>query len=275
MRFLKNRILWLGIYTICITVLFLYFLFPSQLVLQKLEAAVNSAGYLLEAESLRPSLPLGIKLKEVALHPVQVPSDLLFEGDFVDLQFNPLSIFRKNKTIRFRSSAYGGSLAGRADFLSFEQMNPPAGGEIYLQDIDLARCPPAVFPLIRGMTGRVKGSAFYVLDNPANRISTGKMLLFLIRGSYVLPEPFLGVNRIEYDRGEVKAKWQNGIVTLEKFEIFGSRMKCSLQGDIQLAPRLEESRLNLKGMLEMSGNNQVKMNVTVGGTIASPSFRYI
>ena len=275
MRFLKNRILWLAIYAICITVLFLYFLFPSQLVQQKLESAVSSAGYLLEADSLRPSLPLGIKLKEVALHPVQAPSDLLFQGEFVDLQFNPLSIFRKNKTIRFRSSAYGGSLAGRADFLSFEQMNPPAGGEIYLQDIDLARFPPAVFPLIRGMTGRVKGSAFYVLDNPANRISTGKMLLFLSHGSYALPEPFLGVSRIEYDRGEVKAKWQKGIVTLEKFEIFGSRMKCSLQGDIQLAPRFEESRLNLKGMLEMSGNNQVKLNITVGGTIASPSFRYI
>ena len=275
MRFLKNRILLLAIYTVCTTVLFLYFLFPSQLVQQKLESTVNSAGYLLETGSLRPSLPLGIKLKEVTLHPVQAPSDLLFQGEFVDLQFNPLSIFRKNKTIRFRSRAYGGSLEGRADFLSFEQVNPPAAGEIYLQDIDLARCPPAVFPLIRGMTGRVKGSAFYVLDNPANRISTGKMLLFLTHGSYALPEPFLGVSRIEYDRGEVKAKWQKGIVTLEKFEIFGSRMKCSLQGDIQLAPRFEESRLNLKGMLEMSGNNQVKLNITVGGTIASPSFRYI
>ena len=275
MRFLKNRILWLTIYTVCITVLFLYFLFPSQLVQQKLESAVNSAGYLLETGSLRPSLPLGIKLKEVTLHPVQAPSVLLFQGESVDLQLNPLSIFRKNKTIGFQSKAYGGSLKGRAVFPSFEQVNTPAGGEIYVQDIDLAKCNPSVFPLIRGMTGRVEGSAFYVLDNPANRISTGKMLLFLTRGSYALPEPFLGVSRIEYDRGEVSAKWQNGIVTLQKFEISGSRIKCSLQGEIQLVPRLEESRLNLKGVLEMSGNNQVKMNVTVGGTIASPSFRYI
>ncbi len=46
MRFLKNRILLLAIYTVCVTVLFLYFLFPSQLVQQKLESTVNSAGYL-------------------------------------------------------------------------------------------------------------------------------------------------------------------------------------------------------------------------------------
>ncbi|MDD4356438.1 MAG: type II secretion system protein GspN [Smithellaceae bacterium] len=275
MRFVKNRILWITVYATGITVLFLHLLFPSQLVLQRLEAAVNSAGYLLEAGSLRPSLPLGIKLKDVTVHFAQVPSDILFRGESVDLQFNPFSIFRKNKTIRFQSNAYGGSFEGRADVLSFEQINPPAGGEIYFQDIDLSRCSPAVIPLIRGITGRARGSAFYVLDNPATRISTGKMILFLVEGSYALPEPFLGISRIEYDRGEVNAKWQNGSVTLEKFEIFGSRMKCSLQGDIQLAPRLEESRLNLKGVLEISGSNHVKMNVTVGGTLASPSVRYI
>ena len=275
MRFLKNRILWLTIYAIGITGMFLYLLFPSQLVLQRLEATVNSAGYLLEAGSLRPSVPLGIKLKDLTVHSAQAPSDTLFRGEFMDLQFNPFSIFRKNKTVYFNSRAYGGSLDGRVDFLSIDQANTPAGGRIHFQYIDIARCSPAVFPLIRGMTGRAKGSASYVLDNPANRISTGKMLLFLTGGSYPLPEPFLGVSRIEYDQGEVSAKWQNGSVTLEKFEFFGSRMKCSLQGDIQLAPRLEESRLNLKGVLEMSGNNNVKMNVTVGGTLASPSFRYI
>jgi type II secretion system protein N len=193
----------------------------------------------------------------------------------MDLQFNPFSVFRKNKTVYFNSRAYGGSFDGSADFLSFDAINQPAGGSIHFQDIDVARCNPAVFPLIRGLTGHAKGSATYVLENPANRISTGKMLLFLTGGSYALPEPFLGVSRFEYDRGEVSAKWQSGSVTLEKFEILGSRMKCSLQGDIQLAPRLEESRLNLKGVLEMSGNNNVKMNVTVGGTLASPSFRYI
>jgi type II secretion system protein N len=275
MRFLKNRIVWLTIYAIGITGVFLYLLFPSQLVLQRLEAAVNSAGYLLKAGSLRPSLPLGIKLKDLTVHPVQASSDTLFQGEFMDLQFNPFSIFRKSKTVYFNSRAYGGSFDGRADFLSFDQTNPPAGAKIHFQDVDIARCNPAVFPLIRGMTGRAEGSMSYVLDNPANRISTGKMLLFLTGGSYALPEPFLGISRFEYDRGEVSAKWQKGSVTLEKFEIFGSRMKCSFQGDIQLAPRLEESRLNLKGVLEMSGNNPVKMNVTVGGTLASPSFRYI
>lgn len=275
MRFLKNRILWLTIYAIGITGVFLYLLFPSQLVHQKLKVATNSAGLHLEAGSLRPSLPLGIKLKDLTVHSVQSSSDTLFQGEFMDLQFNPFSVFRKYKTIYFNSTAYGGSLDGRADFLSFDHVNPPAGGKIHFQDIDIARCSPAVFPLIRGMTGRAKGSASYVLDNPANRISTGKMLLFLTRGSYPLPEPFLGLSRIEYDRGEVGAKWQNGSVTVEKFEFFGSRMKCSLQGNIQLAPRLEESRLNLKGVLEISGNNHVKMNVTVSGTLASPSFRYI
>ncbi len=45
MRFLKNKVLWLTIYAIVITGVFLYLLFPSSLVLQQLEASAGSAGY--------------------------------------------------------------------------------------------------------------------------------------------------------------------------------------------------------------------------------------
>jgi len=52
-------------------------------------------------------------------------------------------------------------------------------------------------------------------------------------------------------------------------------MNCFLNGEIQLADRMEESRLNLKGVLEIAGRSKVKINITIGGTLASPAFRYI
>jgi len=68
---------------------------------------------------------------------------------------------------------------------------------------------------------------------------------------------------------------KNGSVTLEKLEIYGAQVNFFLNGDILLAPRVEESRLNLKGVLEIAGKNKTRMNVTVGGTLAQPSFRYM
>lgn len=275
MRFLKNKILWLAIYAIGITGVFLYVLFPSELVLQKLEVSAGSAGFVLKAGALHPSLPLGIKLKDLTLRPAKTPVDIFFQGELLDLQVSPVSIFRKHKTIHFRGKAYSGKFDGSAGFLSFTRTNMPAEGKINFQHIDLARYSPSGFPLFKGMTGLARGSAFYVTDDATSQKPVGKLSLYLSRGAYPLPEPFLGVSRIEFDRGEIQAQLKNGSVTLEKFEIYGAQMNCFLNGDISLADRVDESRLNLKGVLEIAGKNKIKMNITVGGTLARPLIRYI
>jgi len=275
MRFLKSKILWLTVYAVMITGVFLYLLFPSPLVLGQLEAFAGRAGFVLKAGALHPSLPLGIKLQDLTVRLSQTPADVFFQGELLDLQVSPIGIFRKNKTVYFRGNAYGGSVDGSAGFLSFAQTGWPTEGQINFRNIDLARYSPAGFPLFKGMTGQARGSAFYVMNDAASQSPVGKLSLYLGRGVYPLPEPFLGVNRIAFDRGEIQAQLKNSNVTLTKFEIYGAQMNCFLSGDISLADRVEESRLNLKGVMEIAGKNKIKMNVTVGGTLASPLFRYI
>jgi type II secretion system protein N len=275
MRFLRSKALWLAIYAVMITGVFLYFLFPSDLVLQQLEVSTASSGFVLNARSLHPSLPLGIKLKDLTLHSSQPPADVLFQGEKLDLQFNLLSLFQKYRYINLSGKAYGGNFDGRVGFRSFTQTNLPAEAKINFQDIDLARYSPTGFPLFKGVTGHARGSAFYVANDAAIQDPVGKLSLYLNRGAYPLPEPFLGMSRIEFDRGEIQAQLKNGSVTVTKLEIYGTQMNCFLNGDITLSDRVDESRLNLKGVMEIAGKNKVKMNVTVGGTLASPSFRYI
>ena len=275
MRFLKNKVLWLTIYTIIITGVFLYLLFPSSLVLQQMETAAVSVGRVLEAGSLNPSLPLGMKLKDVTVSSAQTPSAALFQGQLLDLQFNPVCIFQKRKTVYFKGMAYDGSFDGRASFVLSEQKYAPAEWKINFQNINLAQYNLTGFPLFKGITGPARGSAFYVKEDETSRSPVGKLSLYLGRGTYPLSEPFLGVSRIEFDRGEMQAQLKNGSVTLNKLDFYGARMNCLLNGEIQLANRMDESRLNLKGVLEIAGKSKIKINITVGGTLASPSFRYI
>ena len=275
MRFLKNKIIWLTIYAIGVTFVFLYLLFPSVLVKEQLEATASAAGFVLRAESLHPSLPLGVKLQDLTLRLSSKPADVIFRGELLDLQVNPVSLFRKHKTIHFRGKAYRGIFDGRAGFLSPAQTNLPVEGKINFQDIDLARYSLTGFPLFKGMTGLLRGSVFYIIDEATGQKSAGTLSIYLSRGAYPLTEAFLGMNRIEFDRGEIQAQLKNGSVVLTKFEFYGTRMNCLLNGSISLSDRLDESRLNLTGVLEIVGKNKARMNIMVGGTLASPSVRYI
>jgi hypothetical protein len=100
-------------------------------------------------------------------------------------------------------------------------------------------------------------------------------MLFFKKGSYLLAEPFLGVAKIDFDRGEIQAQLKNGILILEKIETFGPQINCSLKGEITPAADFKNSQLNLNGTIEILGKDKVKMKVTIGGTLANPAMRYI
>jgi hypothetical protein len=62
---------------------------------------------------------------------------------------------------------------------------------------------------------------------------------------------------------------------MEKLEIFGSQINYFLKGEITIADDFKLSQLNLNGVIEILGPNKAKMNVTIGGTLTNPIFRYI
>ena len=112
MSILKKKALWFTLYGIFITVVFLYLLFPSDIVRSRLEDAVNSSGFILKMESLRPSLPLGLKMKNITISSGLI-GNISFQGDLLDLQLNPLSFFQKHTYLGLSGKAYGGNFDGR------------------------------------------------------------------------------------------------------------------------------------------------------------------
>jgi len=272
LRVFQNRALWLALYAIFITGVFLYLLFPSELVLERLESAAGSAGWILRAETLRPALPAGVRLDRPVVRRADGGLAFVFRGDWLDVQIRLLSLPAKVKQIGFSGRAYDGRFNGSA---GFRLPGTPVEGSVTFEDIDLGRLNAGGLAALRGMTGRVRGSFFYAPDNPAGGGPVGKLSLHLSRGAYPLPEPFLGVSRIAFDRGEISAQLKNNQVTLERLELHGPQISCILNGTILPAERPEDSLLQLKGVIEIAGKSKIKMNVTVGGTLANPALRYI
>jgi type II secretion system protein N len=274
MSILKKKALWFTLYGIFITVVFLYLLFPSDIVQNRLENAFHSSGFILKMEKLRPSLPWGLKLKNISITSAS-SANIPFQGDLLDVQLNPLSFFQKHTSLGLSGRAYGGKFDGRVLLASLSKMYPPVEGNLNFQNIDLAGCALIKTLLTKEITGRAKGNLSYVSAKEISGNGSGTIALFLTRGTYPLAEPFLGLKRIEFDRGEIKAQFKNGSLKMEKLEIAGNQINCFLKGEITLADDFKLSQLNLNGVMEILGQNKAKMNVTIGGTFANPIFRYI
>jgi len=271
MKFLKNKTLWFIVYGIVITVAFLYVLFPSDIVRGRLEEALTASGFVLKTESLRSSFPFGIKMQNVSLNS-ESSATSYFQGKSIDVQFNPSSFFRKSKSVGIDGQAYGGNFSGRFGFASFSKLYPPQEGKLIIRDIDLGKYAFIKTLLGRDITGRASGD--WTFKNSTERGSSGTIHLSLKKGYFSLAEPFLGLSRIDFNRGDIKASIQNDRITLEKMELFGQQLDCLLNGEISLAGDFKQSQLNLNGEMIIA-EKKVKMKINISGTMANPAVRYI
>ena len=204
MNILKKKALWFTLYGIFITVVFLYLLFPSDIAKSRLEEAANSSDFILKMESLTPSLPLGIKMKNITLS--SSSANIYFQGDLLDLQFNPFSFFQKNKYIGLSGSAYGGNFSGRFGLVSFSKIYPPEEGNLNFKILIWANTLSIKTLLGREITGKASGNWTHAFNNASRQKSFGNNRAFFNQRNLSLAEPFLGLNRIDFDRGEIHAR---------------------------------------------------------------------
>jgi type II secretion system protein N len=274
MRFLKQRTLWFALYGVGITAVFLYLLFPADIVKDRFEAQASSTEFSFKMESLQPSLPLGIKLRKLSVTSGNL-KDIYYQGEVLDLQANLLGILKKPSSISLNGEAYGGNFNGRIFFPSWSKVFPPVEATLSFHNIDLGKYYFFKSQIGRDITGKVRGSLLY--ENAMETYSklNGNIKLFITKGSYLLVDPFLGINRIEIDRGEIQAQVKNGMLKIEKLETFGPQVNCSIKGEITIAPDLKNSQLKLTGIIESLSKNKMKANITINGTLANPITRYI
>jgi len=274
-RFLKKKAFWFTLYAMGITAVFFYVLFPSELAKQRLEDEMRSPALELKSESLSFSLPFGIALNHVTFFSPRAPERPYFRGDRLDIQPSWWNFFSKRKYVRFSGRAYSGHFDGRVGFKSFAQPFPPLEGRLNFSNLDLGKIGFTGASFAKGITGKAGGSFPCLFAEATDRYPTGNLSIYLTKGAYPLLEPFLGISRIDFDRVEIYGQLKSGLLKLDKFEIYGTQINCFLNGDISLAEDVVNSTLNLKGVLEITDKPKMKMNVTVDGTLASPSFRYI
>jgi type II secretion system protein N len=274
-------------YIIGITVLFLYYLFPSDAVKDYVayKMSLENPDISITIDHVSPVLPPGIKLYDVGIaHGNKVLIDL----DSLRITPGWLSVFSSTKTTNFKGRLNAGTVDGTTQMDSrseqgAEKIEGTISG-IQVQGI----------PALQGLTAhKISGSLggdFIITGTWPNRSMTGQLTLSDSRISF--DQPIIGLPSLEFIKIDADLALNKGTLAIKKLSARGNQLDADISGTIALNEGGPQNALNLNGSISPHHGFLAKMknsipasfllqrkagntaiSFTIGGTVEAPAFR--
>jgi type II secretion system protein N len=242
MRKLKTWVLYPG-YIICVTLFFLYMLFPQEAAMEYLSGYLGEhyPDYVVTADTIKPDFPPGLRLDGV---------DFSFQGknwvNLDQLRIRPKyrSVFSTVKTVRFRGKAYKGDLWGAID------LEPSAGSyEISafaeLKGIQLEENDHLQTLSGRKIAGRLDSTLVYGSEKGADkRLDVN---LHVAEGAVGLTNPVFSINNLAFESIDAELVVDRRTLKLKRCTADGAQVKGDVSGVVLFRQPFERSRLEFKG----------------------------
>ena len=280
------------IYAILVTVVLLYYRFPSEALQSHLVRMADRMDpeIIFSAQSLDPSFPPGLRLQKPAFSLKKRPESAFFEAQHLSVSPGMGSFILGDTTWFFDALAYGGVINGHISSLEDGQID---GFTLTFQDIRIHEY--AFLPQfgVGDFAGNLKGNILY--NGSPDRITAGDGAgdIHISEGKIDLLRPFLGLETIPFGKLDVRFTLVKGTVNLTSVSLDGKGFQGSLSGTIRLNRIMDRSQLNLRGTIEPiqsfletlkggpallgllgGGRKDSKRSFVIKGTFRSPKFRF-
>ena len=287
---------WFGysLYCILITMVFLYYRFPSDALRDYLEATlvkINPQMHL-SIGKVSPAWPFSMKLMEPRLSVKESPGTVLFRAERLMIRPHIWSFIQGKSTYGFKCLAYGGNLEGRIHFLK-NRWGTPFTTSMTLKNI---RIDNTFLPnmIDRRLAGILGGTIEYEGKDKFLRDGTGEANLKLSHGRIDLSQPLLGLESVDLKELLIKMVLKKKTIDLSNVELKGESMHGTVSGFVRLREEFLKSGLDLRGTiepfadllkkLERYGNRiqffkkhlkKGKLSFIIRGTIGGPKIQFI
>jgi len=285
-----KKILGYALYTLIITIFFLYYYFPAdkaaELVSGHLKRSMPDLSFSIGA--IQPIFPPGL-----AVYNFQVENKKrkIIDANQLKIQPNPVSLITGRPIINYNCDAYGGTFDG---FIAIERQKEgiPLIIDIQWHDIKLSEVTQ-LLEINQKIDADLEGSFQLtgLKDNLLHGTGEGQLVL-----SNIMVElnqaVFNMIKTISFKSIHVKLIYNNYTVAIDKCIINGDLMG-NMSGAISLKPSFNDSLLNLKGTVKpsqafMNKNKNLPFSsflkpdmlkngipVSISGTIGRPYMRMI
>jgi type II secretion system protein N len=257
---------------VAMLVLFLYLRFPGEMVTETIKAA--AAPVTLSLETVRPAIPPGIHLEKITAGFPDRPEATL-QADRLTIRPGWLSLLRGRFAFLSAAEGYGGEVRGRIEFSDIFSLQGPLLVAANFREIRIEQCAWLRETLARRITGTLKGSVSFGGDEEALKNGAGNLEFTLTNGVWPLLENLFGFDRLEFGKIDAKISFRNGALKITELTLNGEKLRMALKGNILLADDIRESRIDLNGTIEIPGQGNLRMKLTVSGTLGNPKTRFL
>lgn len=265
----KKRIATYIAYTVLVTIVFLYGLFPSEVLERYIMSAVTKRipDLALSIGTVKLGFPLALNMENMSLRSPQHPESPL-KADRVTVSPSIKSFLKMTPMLSFRTLAYDGDIEGN---ISFTNSSEGSFMKIYADGgkINVGKCSYLSSMMSRTITGTMKGTVRY--DGTYDDIikGSGNADLLLENGSIQLLNNIFGFDKIDFDTIKATLALKDRVLKINQAELVGQQLRGSLSGNIYLTPDVMKSRLTLTGKAELPALGK-DITVILRGTIENP-----
>jgi type II secretion system protein N len=239
---LRKWVLYPG-YIICVTVFFLYILFPQEAALEFLSGYLGEhyPDYAVTADTIKPNFPPGLKFDRVA---ISYQGDTWVNLDQLHIRPRYLSAFSAVKTLRFKGKAYNGGLWGTIDFEnSAEAYEMTASAE--LEGIQLEENEQLQTLSGRKIAGRLDSTLVY--GNDKGEPKQLNVNLRIENGEVGLTNPVFSISNLAFETIDAELAVDRRTLKLKRCTVDGDQIKGDVTGVVLFRQPFERSRLEFKG----------------------------
>jgi len=263
------------LYSIFITIVFLYYLFPSELVRNYIVSTVtnNNPGVNLSTGDVKICFPPAIRCENLSIS-FNDKTDSALKADVVKVRPAITNLLAGRFFLLLNANVYEGKVEASISFENRMSMEGPMEVIVGLNNINIGKCSYFRNVSNRQIDGRLKG--FLRFNGKCEKIinSTGNAEFILVDSSIKLLKNMFGLDILNFDRIEISMRLKNRILKMNEINFAGKQVSGTLRGNIFLHRNIRQSRLALKGNIEIPALNR-QFSTFLTGTLANPIPRFM
>jgi len=263
------------VYSILVTVVFLYWRFPSETVKNYIVSTLmsNYPDIILSIGNANPGFPPAIKFENLVIRFKNRPASAL-EAGVVRARPCLKSFFSNRLSFIINANAYGGNIDGSVSFANRFPAEEPIQVKVELDDINMVECSFIRTVLGRQIEGNLEGTIAYNGRYRETVNGTGMAKFVLLNGSIQLLKSMFGFDKLIFDSIKADMILKNQTLKINEFNLVGKQIQGFLKGNIYISSDIAQSRLALKGNADVPALNR-RFSIFLNGTLANPIPRFM